>query len=228
MNETGKTRQGLGGTLLNDWPLILIILCSFIAGAVLYSRLPEQVPSHWNFKGEIDSYSSRFWGAFGIPLMTAVIYVLMLVLPLIDPRRGNYQKFEGVYRIFKSVMVIFMTGVYLIILSSALGHRVPVDKIMMAGVSLLFIVLGNFMGQIRHNYFVGIKTPWTLANEQVWQKTHRLGGRLWVAAGLVSLAASLIGGVTGGVIMGVALGTATVIPIVYSYLEFRRESDDSG
>jgi len=228
MNETGKTRQGLGKTLLSDWPIILIILCSFIAGAALYSHMPERVPGHWNFKGEVDRYTSRFGGAFSMPLVTTGIYALMLVLPFIDPRRENYRKFAGAYRVMKFVLVIFMTLIYLITMLSVFGYRVPVDRVTMAGISLLFIVLGNYMGQIRHNYFVGIKTPWTLANEQVWQKTHRLGGRLLVAAGLISLVASLFGGVTGWVVMGVALGAATVIPTVYSYLEFRRETNDSG
>lgn len=228
MNETGKTRQGLSNTLLNDWPLILIILCNFLAGAALYSHMPEQMPGHWNFKGEVDRYTSRFGGAFGPPLVTAGIYAMMVVLPFIDPRRENYRKFAGAYRIMKFVLVVFMTLIYFITLLSVFGYQVPVDRATMAGVSLLFIVLGNYMGQIRHNYFVGIKTPWTLADEQVWQKTHRLGGRLWVAAGLLSLAASLAGGIIGWAVMGVSLGTATVIPIVYSYLEFRRKAGNSG
>lgn len=222
MGKIRETNRGLGEDLISDWPLLLIILGSLAVGVMVYPQLPEMVASHWNFKGHVDGYSSRFWGAFGIPLMTAGIYALMLVLPLIDPRRENYKKFAGVYRLFKVVLVIFMTGVYLIVILNALGYRVPVDRAIMAGISLLFLVLGNFMGQIRHNYFVGIKTPWTLANEQVWQKTHRLGGRLWVAAGLVGLAASLLGGTAGGIIMAVALGVATVVPMVYSYIEFHR------
>jgi len=228
MAERVEGNRRVGKFLSSEWPLLLLIIGSLAAGAALYPHLPERVPSHWNFRGEVDGYSSRFWGAFGIPLMTAGIYVMMLVLPLIDPRRQNYQKFAGVYRLFRAVMVIFMTGLYAVVLLSALGHQIAVDRITMAGISLLFVVLGNFMGQIRHNYFVGIKTPWTLADEQVWQKTHRLGGRLWVAAGLVGLAASLIGGAAGGIILAVSLGTATIIPVVYSFLVFRRAGDKNS
>ncbi len=228
MEQKQGSKQGLGQTLLSDWPLILIILCCFIAGAVLYSHMPERVPGHWNFKGEVDRYTSRFGGAFSMPLVTTGIYIMLLVLPLIDPRRENYQKFTGAYRVMKFILVVFMAFIYLVTMLSTFGYNVPVGVVTMAGVSLLFIVLGNYMGQIRHNYFVGIKTPWTLANEQVWQKTHRLGGKLWVAAGLISLVASLIGGITGWIIMGVSLGIATVIPIIYSYLEFRRETKNTG
>ncbi len=227
MEQIREPKQGLGQTLLSDWPLILIIVCSFIAGAVLYSHMPDRVPSHWNFRGEVDGYASRFWGTFGIPLINAGIFVMLLLLPLIDPRKENYRKFAGAYKVFKTVFIVYMTGVYLVVILSVFGYPVPVDRVMMAGIALLFIVLGNYMGQIRHNYFVGIRTPWTLASEQVWQKTHRLGGRFWVVAGLTGLLASLIGGSAGGIVLGVSLGIATVIPIVYSYLEFRREKNNS-
>ncbi len=209
-------------TIMSELPMVLLILGSLAAGALLYDSLPDRVPSHWNIRGEIDAYSSRFWGAFGIPLLNAGIYVMMLVTPLIDPRRENYRKFAGAYRVFRTVFVVFMTGVYLLVLASAFGYRIPVDRAVMAGISILFLVMGNYMGQVRHNYFVGFKTPWTLANEQVWQKTHRLGGRLWVAAGAIGLVASLLGGTRGGVLLGISIGAAAIIPMVYSYVEFRR------
>jgi uncharacterized membrane protein len=220
--EQRKEKSELGKNILSELPLILIILGTLAVGALLYNQLPDRVPSHWNFRGEIDAYSNRFWGAFGIPLLNAGIYVMMLVLPLVDPRRENYQKFAGAYRVFRMVFVVFMTGVYLLVIASAFGARIPVDRAMMAGISVLFLVLGNYMGQIRHNYFVGIKTPWTLANEEVWQKTHRLGGRLWVAAGVIGLVASLFGGTMGGILLGIALGAATIIPMAFSYVEFKR------
>jgi uncharacterized membrane protein len=209
-------------TIMSELPMVLLILGSLAAGALLYDSLPDRVPSHWNIRGEIDAYSSRFWGAFGIPLLNAGIYVMMLVTPLIDPRRENYRKFAGAYRVFRTVFVVFMTGVYLLVLASAFGYRIPVDRAVMAGISILFLVMGNYMGQVRHNYFVGFKTPWTLANEQVWQKTHRLGGRLWVAAGAIGLVASLLRGTRGGVLLGISIGAAAIIPMVYSYVEFRR------
>ncbi|MFX4260570.1 SdpI family protein [Pelotomaculum propionicicum] len=220
--EQRETRSGFGKNILSELPLILLILGSLAAGALLYDLLPERVPSHWNIRGEIDAYSSRFWGAFGIPLLNAGIYFMMLVLPLIDPRRENYLKFAGAYRVFRAVFVVFMTGVYLLVLASAFGYSVPVDRAVMAGISVMFIILGNYMGQIRHNYFVGFKTPWTLANEQVWQKTHRLGGRLWVAAGLIGLVAALFGGTWGGILLGISIGVAAIIPMVYSYVEFKK------
>jgi len=210
--------------IVRDWPALAVIFISLAAGAVLHPYLPERIPSHWNIKGEVDAYSSRFWGAFGLPLLAAGIYLLMTFLPAIDPRRENYKKFAGAYRLIKFALVFFMCGLYLLVIFSALGYRLPVDRLVAAAVSLLILVFGSLMGQLQHNYFVGIKTPWTLASENVWQKTHRLGGRLWVIAGLVGLLASPIGGITSGVVLALSLGTALIVPIVYSYVEFRRQN----
>lgn len=91
-----------------DWPAILLVLASLVAGVLVYPYLPDQVPSHWNIKGEVDGYSSRLWGAYGIPLLNAGIYLLMLITPRIDPRRNNYAKFAGTYRILKIMMICFL------------------------------------------------------------------------------------------------------------------------
>ena len=224
MNKANRRLPETIKIFLSEWPLWLLIVAALVLGAVVYPQLPERVASHWNYKGEVDGYSSRCWGAFGIPLLTAGIYLGMLLIPLIDPRRQNYEKFAGAYRVIKAVLVIFMTGIHLVVVLNALGFRVPVDKAVMTGVSLLFLIIGNYMGQFRHNYFVGIRTPWTLANEEVWRKTHRLGGRLWVAAGILGLAGALLGGPVGGLVLAAALALAAIVPIVYSYLEFRKLS----
>lgn len=217
------TKVNWSSLLKTEWPLLFIIAGTLIAGWIVYPYLPDQVASHWNLKGEVDGYSSRAWGAFGLPLTTAAIYLLMLLLPSIDPKKRNYQKFTGAYRLFRAVMVVFMSGLYGVVVASALGYQLPVGRVVLTGVALLFIVMGNFMGQIRQNYFVGIKTPWTLANEVVWQKTHRIAARLWVGAGLIGLVAAFAGGTAGAVLLGVSLVLAVVIPIVFSYLEYRRQ-----
>lgn len=221
--NTGNKKGNLHIFIREEWPLLLMIIGALVASFIIYPHLPERVASHWNLKGEVDRYSSRAVGAFGPPIMTAVMYIMMLLLPLIDPRKQNYQKFAAAYRLLRAVMVVFMISFYGVVVANAQGYLIPVGRVAMTGVALLFIVMGNFMGQIRQNYFVGIKTPWTLANEVVWQKTHRLAARLWVGAGLIGLLAALAGGVAGSVIMGVSLGVAVIIPVVFSYLEFRRQ-----
>lgn len=218
--------RGLGSLfeeIRGDWPIVLLILATLIAGFIIYPSLPDRVPSHWNIHGEVDGYSSGFWGAFGIPLLAAGIYLMMVVLPGLDPRKENYVRFKGAYRAIKLVLVLFLTMLYVIIVMSALGYSIPVSRFVTSAVGLLFIVLGNFMGQLRHNYFVGIKTPWTLASEEVWRKTHRLSSKVWVIAGVaMALAGLLAGGDKAALIIGASIAVTLIIPVGYSYLAFRQ------
>ncbi|MCL6476916.1 MAG: SdpI family protein [Peptococcaceae bacterium] len=206
-----------------DWLAVLLIITSLITGVLVYPHLPDLVPSHWNVQGQVDRYSSRLWGAFGLPLMTAGIYLLMVLVPRIDPRRENYARFRGAYRLFKLALTAFFVWVYAIILTNAMGRGIPVDRAVVTAMGLLFMVMGNYMGQLRYNYFVGIKTPWTLASEEVWQKTHRFSARLWVVSGLaVAISGLLLGGQKALVIIVAALGAAVVVPLVHSYVLFRK------
>ncbi len=215
----------IGSQLRLDWPSILLVIASLAAGALVYPHLPEQVPSHWNIYGEVDGYSSRLWGAYGIPLLSAGIYLLMLFMPLMDPRRDNYVKFKKTYQVLKLMIICFLTGLYVITVLAALGYNVSVDRLVPFGVSFMIVVIGNWMSKIRHNYFVGIKLPWTLSNEYVWQKTHRMAGPLWVAAGLAGMVGALIGGQAAAVLLFGGLIVAVVVPAVYSYLLYRTIRD---
>ncbi|WP_066640280.1 SdpI family protein [Desulfolucanica intricata] len=220
--KNNKATPGLIETLRTDWPAIIIIFAGFVAAFFVYPHMPEQVPSHWNLQGEVDDYASRFWGTFGPPLLTVGIYVMMVFLPLIDPRRQNYMKFTRAYQVFKIVLVLFLTGLYVITILYSLGYKVSINRLVPLGVSMLFIVIGNYFGQIRHNYFVGIKTPWTLASEEVWLKTHRFGAKVWVTAGFLGIVGSLISGKWGLIIMLAALAAAIILPTIYSFIIFKR------
>lgn len=210
-------------TFKKDLPIILLILLMFISGIIVYPFLPEKVPAHWNIKGEIDRYESKLWGAFGIPLLVLGIYLGLLYLPYIDPKRENYPKFEGVYKIIRYTFVIIFSLIYFTILYIALGgpeNLVP--KIVPAVLGILFIVLGNYMPRIKYNWFVGVRTPWTLFNEEVWRKTHRFSGFLFVIAGIFMLISSFLPpyinfflGI-GGVLI------ATILSVLYSFLIYKK------
>lgn len=208
--------------LRREWPLWLLMGGALLAGILLYPDLPDRIPSHWNIYGQIDGYSSRAFGAFFVPLLMVGIYLLMVLVPLLDPRRENYSRFAGAYTFLRWALVLFMLSLYVVTLLAALGYIVDISIFVKAGVAVLFIIIGNFMGQFRHNYFVGIKTPWTLANEDVWQRTHRMGGRLWVASGLVCLALSPVNAAWSAYLYFAVLLLMTAAPIAYSYLLFTR------
>lgn len=208
-------------TIKRDWIVILVIVLCFITGIVVLPHLPDRVPLHWNLKGEVDRYGSPLVGAFGIPSMLAVIYLLMLVLPLIDPKSRNYALFAGVYNMFKLVFALFMAGLYFMVIAAALGYDIDIGTVVSIGISLLFILLGNSMGRIKHNYFFGVKNPWTLADEEVWKKTHRLAGRVFVAGGAATLVTTLISRPAAFWALIASIIAVLVITSVYSYTLFK-------
>lgn len=206
-------------TRTNILSLGLVIL-SFGMAAALYNRLPESVPTHWNARGDADGFTAKPWGPFVLPLTMAGVYVLLIIIPRISPRGYRVERFQNVFEIIQAALLAFLFMVTMLALLAGVGTPVPMDRAIHAGTGLLFIVLGNFMGKVTKNFFVGIRTPWTLASDEVWLRTHRLGGKLFVIAGLGLLASGLLGG--GVVPLLVAVGIAAGIPVVYSYVLYRR------
>ncbi|APV43484.1 putative membrane protein [Dehalogenimonas formicexedens] len=164
---------------------LFLIAAMFIASAIVYPSAPETVPIHWGLNGEPNGYGGRFEGLFLLPLMTIGIYLLLLVLPKIDPKRANYEKFGGVYRIIRTLLVVFMAGIHGVILASIKGASIDIGMAVMVMVGLMFVVLGNYFGKLKQTWFVGIRTPWTLTSELSWRKTHQLGGKIFVVFGLL-------------------------------------------
>ncbi|WP_083774340.1 SdpI family protein [Ammonifex degensii] len=145
----------------------------------------------------------------------------MLVTPLIDPRRRNYARFAGAYRLLRWSFVLFMAGVYSVWMAAALGYPVDIGLAVKMGISLLFLAIGNVMGQVRHNYFVGIKTPWTLASEEVWQRTHRLAAKVWVLGSLACLPLAFCQGLWAEVTFFSIIVLMVLVPAVFSFLCYR-------
>ena len=175
------------------WALLAFCAASFIGQLIIYTRLPEQVPVHWNANNEIDG-----WAGKGAALLMALLPLLMLllfiVIPKIDPKRENYEKHAGVYQMFAVLMTVFMGGVSWMTPLTALGVELPVGLLLNMLLGLVFVVLGNQMPRIRFNYTFGIRTPWTLASETVWKKTHRLCGFVFVLSGLVMMVSGFFTG----------------------------------
>lgn len=210
-----------------DWLLILMILASFGIAIYFYPFLPDRVPSHWNIYGEVDGYSSRFFGAFGLPLLNIAMYVLLLITPYVDPKKANYKSFEGSYWMFRKLIHIFMIGLQVVVLAAALGYDMNVAVIVKISVSMLFILIGNVMGRFKFNYFVGIKTPWTLASEAVWRRTHRMAAPIWVAGGVICAVSSFWNNSISAAVFFVAIIALVLVPLVYSYIEYQKLARNS-
>jgi len=179
--------------LKKDWLILILISLGFALGAYFYPSLPDKVAIHWNLQGEVNGYGNRFVGAFGIPLVNLGIYLLFIVLPYIDPKRKNYDSFQSTYQYLKCLLVIFLLVIQLTTLLIAKGVVINQSVFIPILVSLLFIAIGNVMGRFKFNYFVGVKTPWTLANEEVWRRTHRMAAPLWVIGGILNILLTITG-----------------------------------
>jgi uncharacterized membrane protein len=190
---------------------LALVVISFVIATATYSKLPELSPTR---------FTPKPWGPFVLPLTMVGVFLLFLVIPRISPRGYRVERFQGVFEITQVALLALLFLVNMLVLLVGLGVPVPVPRAARAGTGLLFVVLGNLMGKSTKNFFFGIRTPWTLASDEVWLRTHRLGGKLVVLAGLVLLASSLLGG--GAVWFLVTIPVAVGIPVVYSYVLYRR------
>lgn len=203
---------------------IILIALTLLAWMLSWPYLPESVPSHWNAAGEVDGYMSKMgMMIFDIGIMLFV-FVIVTFIPRIDPKKENYEKFAKSYDIIKNVILLFIFVINMTTLSSALGYDVPVGQATDFMIGLLFIILGNYMQRSKQTFFFGIRTPWTLSSEEVWRKTHRLGGRLFIIGGLLIMGSSFLPGSWKIVGLIATVIAVTVIPIVYSYIIYKKES----
>lgn len=204
----------------------LWVSVAFVAVAVgvafwLYPRLPLQTPSHWNLQGQVDGHLPRFWAAAMPALVIASLAALTVLLPAISPRRFEIGSFAPVFALLMLTTQAFMLVVGLSMLLAGAGYAVPMPRIAMLSVGALLMVLGNYMGKLRKNFFIGIRTPWTLSSDAVWERTHRLGGWLFLAAGLLVVLVVVLGGPRWLPI--VLILAAALVPALYSLLIYRRQ-----
>jgi uncharacterized membrane protein len=208
---------------LNRYDLIVlaIALISFIIGITLYPQMPERMASHWNAQGLADGYTSRFWGIYLMPIISLVLLVLLLLVPRIDPLKANIGKFKGYYYSFVILIMLFFTYIYILTLIWNKGGRFDMGQLMTPAIGILFYIAGVMISKAKRNYFIGIRTPWTLNNEEVWNKTHRLGGLLFKISGVIAVIGVIFPKYIMFFILVPVLVTATV-SIVYSYVVYQK------
>jgi uncharacterized membrane protein len=170
----------------------------------------------------VNGWESPWEAVLVLPAIALGAYLVLLFAPVIDPRRASYALFPETVRFFRGALVAFLVGLHVLMLLGPLGVPVDMDRIVRVTLPLLFAALGNRFGRLRHNWFFGIRVPWTLESEEVWTRTHRMAGRLWVAGGLLLLPAALLPSLPGSVVMMTGVAVMTVVPIVYSFLLYRK------
>jgi uncharacterized membrane protein len=201
-----------------------LILMALGGTYLAYDSLPPQVPVHWNIRGQVDGFAPKTWGVWLLPGAMVLLLGLFAVLPRISPRHFEIDTFRATYE-FIALLVIALFGfLQVITIAQARNQSLNAGVWLANGMYLFFALLGNVMGKIRRNYFVGIRVPWTLSSERVWNDTHRLAAWLWTGAGLLGLLFGLLGQIAVGIGL---IALAVIVPIVYSYLHYK-ELDRRG
>jgi len=207
-------------------PAFVVTVAAIAFALWALPHLPARVPTHWGMNGQPDGWSSPAFAAFMMPGMMLLMSLIFAALPGIDPLKKNYEFHGSVYFLLVNVVVAFMGVVHVLVLGVALGWPISINRSIPVLVGALLIFIGNLLPRIRPNWFMGIRTPWTLSSESVWRKTHRVGGYAFTIAGLLFVAMALVPSLGGhmGIMLAVILPIA-FWPVVYSYLEWRREKE---
>jgi uncharacterized membrane protein len=203
----------------------MMIAAATLAGLLLWNRLPDLMASHWNVNDQVDGYMPKFWGVFLLPLITLGMFVLFLVVPSRDPMKANIAQFREAFNLFIVLLVGFMIYLYGLTLAWSLGYDTfRMSSAMLPAVGLLFIFVGFLMRQAKRNFFIGIRTPWTLSSDAVWNETHRVGAILFVISGTLAFLGGFFGGTTAFWLLFAPLLGSTLFLLVYSYILYQKET----
>jgi uncharacterized membrane protein len=204
-------------------PGLVAVLLAAGFGIWAYPQLPAEVATHFDINGDPNGWSSRSFAALMMPVLGVVLLLIFATLPRIDPRRANYSKFGSTYWTVANSVGILLAGLHIVMLGKALGWAVDMTRVVGLGLGGLLVLLGNLMTRLRPNWFMGIRTPWTLSSDVVWRKTHRFGGVAFVLAGLGVLGAAVAR--SGWALYSAfgLTGAAAVSSVVYSYVVWRGE-----
>jgi uncharacterized membrane protein len=210
-------------SLRSEIPQFTLIAAMFALAAWAWPRLPAQIPTHWNLQGEVDGHGNKFVGLLVLPLTVLGIYFLMMLLPLLDPGRANYRNFAKTYNVLRLGFVAFMAMLYAATVAASFGRHIDITSVAFLGTAALFFVIGNVMGKIRPNWFVGVRTPWTLSSKLSWDKTHRLAGWLFLLMGAAFAGVAFVHNTWTFAAMTIFDAICLLWIVVYSYLVYRSD-----
>jgi uncharacterized membrane protein len=207
--------------------LVLISVTPLVFMQLIWDDLPDTIPTHFDLSGQADGWSDKSSLPFLIGGIGLGMYLMMLVIPYIDPKK-RLEEMDGKYFSLRLIMAVFFAAIGIFIIYSAQQGELAGTKFLFLLMGGMFAMLGNYFQAVRPNYFVGIRTPWTLQSEHVWKVTHRVGGRLWMIGGLLIMIASLLVDDTNirAFIFGTILVIMIAVPVLVSFMEFRKETKD--
>jgi len=200
---------------------LAIIVASFALGIYFYPQLPETVASHWDSAGQVNGYLNRFWGAFLMPIIILAMFLLFLIIPKIDPLSENIKKFRRYFDWLIVLIMVFMVYVYLLSVLWNLGKEFNLSQFLIPAFGLLFFYMGVLVENAQRNWSIGIRTPWTLSSDEIWNKTHQIGGKLFKISGIITLL---------GIVFPLWAMWLVLVPIIasstflfaYSYLQYKK------
>lgn len=207
---------------------LALILCATLGGLLLWNQLPDPMASHWGVDDQANGSMSKFWGVFLMPVISIGMLLLFLAIPLMDPLKDNVAKFRPSFNIFTVLLMVFLTYIYGLTLAWNLGHtNIHMSTAIVPAIGLLFFFIGDMMRQAKRNYFIGIRTPWTLASDSVWDETHRVGGMLFKVSGALAILSIFLPASYAFWLLFAPLMISTFFTIAYSYIVFQRETNKS-
>lgn len=184
--------------------------------------MPDKIASHWNGQGQVNGYMPKFWGLFLIPIISAGLLLLFILIPRIDPLKSNIEQFRKYFDGFVVLIMVFLFYLYLLTLFWNSGFRFNMITFLSPALAILFYYTGILIENAKRNWFIGIRTPWTLSNNIVWDKTHKIGGKLFKIAGLLALLGIFFGNYAIFFIIAPVI-IVSIYTVVYSYLEYQKE-----
>ena len=205
-----------------QWIILVLLVASFGVGIYYYNLLPEPMASHWDVEGNVDGYMEKPLAVFLIPVLLVVFVGLFYVIPHIDPLKANIRKFDKYYQGFIVLFVFFLAYTQVLEVAWNLGYGFQMGKMIAPAIGIIFIYLGILMGKCKQNWFIGVKTPWTLSSQHVWDRTHNIAKDIFLALGLIWIAVGILAPGYTLYVLGLLI-LAVIWLFIDSYLEYQRE-----
>ena len=201
---------------------IMILAAVIISSFYFFALFPEKVAVHWNAAGQPDNWSPRAVAAFVLPVVLIVVYALFLFLPNIDPKKKKYKEFAKIYHIFKGLIMFFLGALYMINSLKNIGYNISIEIVVPILIGVMFVVMGKYMSEIKTNWFLGIRTPWTLSSDKVWERTHHVGGKIFMISGVLMALAGFLPVAYRLPVFFTVLIIMLLSTVFYSYFAYRK------